>query len=380
MSWREALITWFGPGYFSGSTLNIWLRVLRENQFAIDPPYWPRALAITLGAFQNSLVGGWENLAYGRKVRDATVFPPLFVLGIFRSGTTLLHNLLAQDDRFAYPNVYQTCYPRTFLTTESMNAPLMGFFLPERRPLDGVALGMRETAEEEFALCGLTGRNFAMGWVFPRRPEQFRRYLTFREATAEEVAEWKSALIGFVRKLSFKYKRPLILKSPANTGRIRMLLELFPDARFVHIHRNPYDVFQSTRQTYNRASPWITLQCPVYDGLDDVILGQNREVFDVFFDERSLIPHGRFHELSFAGLESDPIGQVRGIYEGLGLPEFGYVEPRVRKYVESLSGYKKNTFPELSARERGRIAREWRRCFDEWGYPLGCETLESNGT
>jgi omega-hydroxy-beta-dihydromenaquinone-9 sulfotransferase len=370
MYWREAFVTSIGPGYFGGSTASTLLRVLRDNQFAVDLPYWPRALVITLGSFQNSLLAGWEKLVYGRRVREATIYPPLFILGIFRSGTTLLHNLLVQDDRFAYLNVYQACYPNTFLTTESTNARIMGFFLPDRRAQDGITLGMRETQEEEFALCGLTGRNFGMGLVFPRRAEQFRRYLTFREATREDVAEWKSALVGLVRKLSFKYKRPLILKSPANTARIRMLLELFPDARFVHIHRNPYDVFQSTRHTFDKVVPWVTLQRPVFDGLDDRILRQYREAYEVFFEERSLIPRGRFHEVSFAALEADPIGQVRGIYEGLGLPDFGYVEPAIGRYVESLSGYTKNTFPELSAQERGSIAREWRRCFDEWGYAI----------
>ncbi len=371
MSWRETFVTSLGPGYFSGSTPSIWLRVLRENQFDVDWPYWPRALVITLGSFQNALLSGWENLVYARRVQHAKIYPPLFILGIFRSGTTLLHNLLVQDDRFAYPNVYQCCYPKTFLTTESTNARPMGFFLPDRRPQDGIALGMRETQEEEFALCSLTGRNFVMGWVFPRRAEQFNRYLTFREATLEEVAEWKSALTGFVRKLSLKYERPLVLKSPGNTARIRLLLELFPDARFVHIHRNPYDVFQSIRHTYDKVAPWINLQRPKFDGLDERILRQNREASEVFFEERSLIPEERFHELSFAALEADPVGQVRGIYERLGLPDFGYVEPRLRRYVESLSGYRKNTFPELSAEERHRIARAWQRCFDEWGYPLG---------
>jgi omega-hydroxy-beta-dihydromenaquinone-9 sulfotransferase len=161
------------------------------------------------------------------------------------------------------------------------------------------------------------------------------------------------------------------LKSPANTARIRLLLELFPDARFVHIHRNPYDVFQSIRHTYDKVTPWINLQRPEFDGLDERILRQNREAYDAFFEERFLIPKERFHELSFAALEADPVGQVRAIYDGLGLPDFGYVEPRLRRYVESLAGYRKNTFPELSAQERHRIAREWRRCFDEWGYPLG---------
>ena len=107
-------------------------------------------MVITLITFQNALLAGWEDLAFGRKVQDATIHPPLFILGIFRSGTTFLHNLFAQDDRFAYPNVYQAAYPHAFLTTEATSAGLLQFFLPNRRPQDGIALGIRETAEEEF--------------------------------------------------------------------------------------------------------------------------------------------------------------------------------------------------------------------------------------
>src|SRR6516165_5279401 len=164
MSWRDAFLTWFGPEYFGGTTPKIWLRVLRENEFEVDLSCWPRAMVITLGSFQNSLLAGWENLAFGRRVRAATIHPPLFILGIWRSGTTLLHNLLAQDDRFAFPNVYQTAYPKTFLSTEAINSRILGFFAPQRRPQDGITLGVRETSEEDFAICSLTGRNSGMAW------------------------------------------------------------------------------------------------------------------------------------------------------------------------------------------------------------------------
>jgi len=151
MPWRAKFVTTLGPSYFGGTTPSIWLRVLRENQFEVDWPYWPRALVITVGSFLNALLSGWENLVYARRVQHATIYPPLFILGIFRSGTTLLHNLLAQDDRFAYATVFETCYPKTFLTTGSTNARVMGFFLPDRRPHGGIAVGMRETQAEEFA-------------------------------------------------------------------------------------------------------------------------------------------------------------------------------------------------------------------------------------
>jgi hypothetical protein len=58
----------------------------------------------------------------------------------------------------------------------------MGFFIPDRCPQDGIALGMRETQVEEFALCRLAGRSLVMGAVVPSRTEQINRYLTFRKA------------------------------------------------------------------------------------------------------------------------------------------------------------------------------------------------------
>jgi hypothetical protein len=60
---------------------------------------------------------------------------------------------------------------------------------------------------------------------------------------------------------------------------------------------------------------------------------------------------------------------MRTDYERLDLPAFEHVEPVLRKYVASLAGYKKNTFPQPSADLKRRIAQEWRRCFEQWGYP-----------
>jgi hypothetical protein len=369
MSWREAYLERFGPGLFAGVTLGRWLRILRENRFAVDRPYWGRAAAITVGSIPNTLVAAWENCIYGRKVRNASVAPPLFILGVWRSGTTHLHNLLAQDDRFAYPTTYQTSFPHTFLTTDRVSARLLGFSLPQTRPMDNVKFGFAEPQEDEFALCSITGRALPVAWAFPRRADHHGRYLTLRGASASEVAEWKSALLWLARKLSFKYGRPLVLKSPGHTCRIRLLLELFPQARFVHIHRNPYDVFRSTQHWLRTGTPVWALQRADHGELVERAIQQYREVYDVFFEERGQIPKGHFHEVAFEALEADPIGQVRGIYEALNLPEFGHVEPALRHYLATIAEYRKNTLPELPAELRSRLGGEWRRCFEEWGYP-----------
>jgi hypothetical protein len=75
------------------------------------------------------------------------------------------------------------------------------------------------------------------------------------------------------------------------------------------------------------------------------------------------------HELRFEDLAADPVGQIRALYQALNLPDFAYVEPALRAYLDSLGSYQKNTFPELPSDLRARLAREWRRCFEEWDYP-----------
>ena len=368
MAWRETFMLTVGPGILGGTTLGRWLRFLRDNRYAVDPPYWGRALSITSAAITNSLHARREERLYGQQIREAKVYPPLFILGIWRSGTTHLHNLLAQDDRLAFASNYQTCYPLTFLTTEASQARLVDFFLPATRPQDNIPMKMGTPQEDEFAICVLNGLSFCMNWTFPRTGDRYRRYLSFRDASESEIAEWKEGLRWFIRKLSFKLGKPLVLKSPGHTARIKLLLELYPDAKFVHIHRNPYDVHRSTRHLVRAVLPWVTLQRPDLADLEAKAIPKYKETYDAFFEERPLIPPGHFHELAFEDLEADPMGQIRTLYERLSLPDFGHVEPRLREYLGSVSDYKKNEHPGLPIDLKERLAREWQRCFKEWGY------------
>src|SRR5947199_127509 len=187
MSWRETIVAKIGPGALCGITLGDWLRLLAENRFAVDPPYWLRAGAITWGAVQNSVFRRWEQWRYEEAIRATETLPPIFILGIWRSGTTHLHNLLARDSRLATPSYYEALYPHTFLTTAWFNAPLLDRIIPRRRPMDNVAIGMGEPHEDEFALNCLTQMSFFISWAFPRRAAYYDRFLTLRDCSHEEI-------------------------------------------------------------------------------------------------------------------------------------------------------------------------------------------------
>lgn len=355
-------------GVLGGVAAGDWLQALSENDFAVDPAYLPRALLLTLSSLATSVQRRAEIRTYGPAVAATAIRPPLFILGHWRTGTTHLHNLLAVDPQFAFPNSYQVVFAHTFLSTEAMAAPAIASLVMERRPQDNVRAGLDLPQEDEFALNALTLCSPYMAWIFPRRERHYDRYLTFRGVPEADVRRWKEAFVFFLKKLTWKYGRPLVLKSPTHTARIRLLLELFPDARFLNIHRNPYHVFQSTRHMYLTAAPVSAMRRRGLRGLDDFILRRYQVLHEAFFAERGLIPAGRFHEIAYEDLEKDPVGQARGAYERLGLPGFDAVRPALQRYVDGKAGYRKNRLPELPGPLRRRIARDWQRSFEEWGY------------
>ena len=360
-----------GHNYMTGVTFGIWLRLLRQNGFRLSPAYWHRVVVITLASLANSAIALWEHLRHGRATEAVQITEaPLFILGHWRSGTTLLHDLLAQDSaQFNFANTYQVVNPLTYLTTEGTITRLLPGLVPAKRPMDNMALSFTSPQEDEFAPLLMTGLSVYLGVSFPQTGAVYENYLSFRGVPRREVEAWKAAFLRFCRKLSLTDRRALLLKSPPHTARIRTILEMFPDARFVHIHRDPYTVFQSQRHFFDTAGWFTYLQTPDLDAIDEGILQRHETMYDAFFEDLALIPPGQFIELRFADLEADPVTQIAEVYAKLGLTGFDAFRPRLERYVVSLTGYKKNRFPPLDATTRQQVATRWRRSFATWSYP-----------
>lgn len=351
-----------------GIVLRDWWRLLQENRFAIDRVYWRRGWAVTMLSLSNARGKRKEDNQFGAAVAQARVQAPIFILGHWRSGTTLLHELLAMDEQFAYPNLFEVSNPHTFLTREEIVARYLEDEAARSRPMDNMLITFRSPGEDEAALSVASLRSPVIAWAFPRREEHYDRYYTFAGVPPHEIAEWQAALIWFLRKLTWKYNRPLVLKSPTHTGRIRLLLELFPDARFIHIHRDPYTVFRSTQQLYKKAIPLSYLQRPDPERIDDGIIRRYQTVYAAFFAERGLIPPAQYCEVRFEDLERDIVGQVGKIYAQMGLDGFDLLRPKLQSYVDSKASYQKNRHEPLAQPLREKIAHVWRASFDAWGY------------
>ncbi|MFO0907599.1 MAG: sulfotransferase [Isosphaeraceae bacterium] len=353
-----------------GMTFPTWLRLLIRSRFRVDPRYVPRALVLTLTSVVTMIAGLLDLVLFGWWVRRARVAAPVFILGHYRSGTTHLHNLLALDRRHRFPTLLQVLIPDGFLCTEAILTLPSRLIMNRHRPQDDMRIDPNVPSEDDLALAVATLRSPYLGWVFPRDQEQFARYMTLRDLPRAEQEAWKRDLLGYLKKVSWRTGgRPLILKSPPHTARIRLLLELFPDARFVHIHRDPYTVFQSTRRLHEKLVPYFNLQRTDHSDLDDRVLHDYRLMYDAYLDEKGLIPDHQLCEVGFDELERDPIGTIARIYATLRIDGFDTLEPALQRYLSSIQDYRKNRHPELSDAIRARINREWHRCFEAWGYP-----------
>lgn len=358
--------------YLSGITTGDWFRLLKENRFHIAPAYWHRAAVISVLSVFNSLHRRRETRLYHEKIVATEITrPPVFILGHWRSGTTHLHNLLAQDNlNFAFPNTYQVVNPHTFLSTEEANTRRFAWMIPAKRPMDNMALSFQSPQEDEFAPLLISLLSSYLGVSFPRREEHYNRYLTFHQATPEEISNWKNALLWFLKKLTLKYDRPLLLKSPPHTARVRILLKLFPDAKFIHIHRHPAEVFQSFRHYYDTAMWHTYLQIPDRSKIDDEIIARYQTLYVAYLADLPLIPPHNLHEVSFEQLESDPVATLSGIYRQLSFPGFGQALPKFESYLATLRSYEKNNLTPLTPAEKQRLIEAWQPIYQRWNYSI----------
>jgi hypothetical protein len=190
----------------------------------------------------------------------------------------------------------------------------------------------------------------------------------FDDLPEQTLAEWKEIYLTVLRTatLSAGGKR-LVLKNPVNSGRIRKLLELFPDAKFIHVYRNPYRVFLSMMWVYKIVLPRSQVQKIGPDQVEAYVLRFYNLLMQRFLADKALIPAGNLVEVRFEDLEAAPLDQLRRVYESLNLPGFAEAEPAFRAYLASIAGYQKNQY-ELTDEVIAKVNRHWQFAFDAWGY------------
>jgi hypothetical protein len=369
----------------TGTNIINWLRLLRENRFKISWRYVPRALFISLITLSTAPFALYERIRYGRKIKQTKISkPPVFIIGHWRSGTTHLQSLMIQDQQFAYVSNLHAFLPSIFISCEKLFKPILKRFMPSKRRMDNMRLGPYEPQEEEYAMANISSYSLYHGMAFPQNLNYYSRYCSIDRLPKRTITKWKRIFRRFLQKVTFSSQgKQLILKNPSNTFRVKLLLEMFPDAKFIHIYRNPYEVFLSTLNMYRTMFPYFFLQEPYTDdeGIE-FILGLYEEMFEKFFQEKNLIPKGNLVEVRYEDFIQDPVKGLKEIYQTISLDGFEETLSSFNSYLNSNKTYKRNKFT-LDETLRLKIKERWNLTLEKWGYNrIGRVTkrLEHRGT
>jgi omega-hydroxy-beta-dihydromenaquinone-9 sulfotransferase len=365
---RSSIKKEWAPRIWQGCDFLAWLRLLAQNRFAVSWRYVYIAVIVTLVSIFHTVLRCLQQVIYGRRI-SRVVLPhaPLFIIGHWRTGTTLLHELLILDERHTYPNTCECFEPNHFLLTEGMFRRWLRFLVPSRRPMDNMPAGWEHPQEDEFALCMIGQPSPYLTIAFPNHPPQFSEYFALEGISDRALGKWKRAFHRFLQRLTLKDPRRLVLKSPPHTCRIKVLLDLYPEAQFIHIVRDPHVVFPSTVKMWKALYLSHGLQKPTFRGLEEYVFQNFTMLYEKLEEGKKLIRGGQFHELRYEDLIRDPVGQMRLLYDELALGEFDRALPRLRQFLKDNANYETNHY-ELSAPLGAEIDRRWGTVIERYGY------------
>ena len=348
------------------------VKLLWKNR--ISPKYLGRMIVILLINIIGIPSRIYERLFYNRKLAKRDIKEaPIFILGHWRSGTTLLHNLMCQDPQMGYVTTYQSVFPDQLLTWFSrfIFRNFTKLFIPLKRLGDNVKLGINYPQEEDFA----TGSNLELCYYyfffFPAKTkEYFNSYILFNGISIRLKKSWQKNYRIVVQKALKNTKGSRFLsKNPPNIGRTQQLLEIFPDAKFIHIYRNPVEVYLSTKHFMQKMIPVLQFHSISDEELEENIFFVYREIMKHYFKERHHIPKENLYEIAFEDLEMDPVNELEKIYTHLNIPGFKKAIPNFESFSRSSKGYKKNVHKN-SKKNLDRIINEWGFAMKELNYKV----------
>jgi hypothetical protein len=221
--------------------------------------------------------------------------------------------------------------------------------------------------EDEFALVSMGAPTPMLRLAFPNDKPLCMEFLDMKGVSDRDLQRWQHAMLKFVRMQSYLKDRPLVMKSPPHTGRIRYLSELFPGARFIHIVRDPYSLFPSTQRLWHALERVQALQFPRFEHLDELVFESFEKMYSGFDEQRESVDPSCLCDVRYEDLVRNPIDELRKIYEWLDLGDFGAVQGKVEDYLTERKSYQP-TRHELDPESKEAIARRWGTYLERYGY------------
>jgi hypothetical protein len=334
----------FNGHMLSGSSPILLWRLLQDNHFAISPRFIPRFLIALLLTILNWPIALLEKLLFRKRIKQTKVQSPVFILGYPRSGTTYLYYLLSRDPRFSFLKTYEAMAPHVIFLFGKIMQAIARLALPKSRPMDNLQMGADLPKEAEFAMANLGLASLAHGYYFPTNFQSyFERYVLFEKEKHKKI--WQSNFDFLCKKLTLLNKgKRLLLKSPFDTARIDAILELYPNAKFVYLHRDPVAVYASNEKLFASILPAISLQEIEVEQIHPIIVRSYKQTIGAYQDQKASIPAGNLLEISYEDFVQHQEKTLQNIYEALDLGDFEKALPHLKKEMRQYENYQKNRY------------------------------------
>ncbi|MDG2450289.1 MAG: sulfotransferase [Saprospiraceae bacterium] len=353
--------------YFTANPF-VWLSLILKNRGI----YWkkiPKAIVITIVSLITSpiqLAQYFYYLANRSKTRE--IEDPIFIIGHWRSGTTFLHYLMCKNPKFGYLTYFQGFLPTIALVGGVVVKKTLSFLIPKKRPQDNIEISSDLPHEEENSISNFSMYSASHSFFFPKDESFYNKFALLKGLTKREYKRWKGSYKRMIDEIAIAIDfKPLVVKNPHNTGRIKGLLDLYPNAKFIHIYRNPYDVIPSTYLMYDMVIRTQYLNDYSKEDTMNKIFYYYKTSMQQYFDQKSLIPKENLFEIKFEDFQYDAVKNIKDLYSQLNLDYTPDVDQKVKEYAESKKGYKKNVH-KLEGKLKKRIEKECHFAFETLGY------------
>jgi len=328
----------------AGSTIKNYFKILQTGY--ISPKFYFKIFLTTIIVLIATPFHLWERIVFSKKVKEFEFKkPPLFILGHWRSGTTLLHNMLTKDPSAAFMTTYQSVFPNN-LASKWLFRTFMRINMPDKRPSDGVELNINFPQEDEFAFSNVQWNAYYNFFYFPKNYKAYyEKSVHHKNLSEKEIKLWYKTYDELIKKAVIETKgERVIFKNPVNTARIDKLLKLYPDAKFLYIYRNPITVFFSTQRFFQQLNPTLWLHQVDNQFIDKMIFDIYNRLMNDYLELKSLIPEGNLMEIRFEEFEQNPVKEMEHIYTNLLNEDFEEVKQYFSKYFNTQKSHKKNKY------------------------------------
>lgn len=293
------------------------------------------------GGCTSGLLRRWKsfwfehNLSLQRKTESVGSWDisPIFILGLWRSGTTFLHELLTTAHGIVSPN-----------TWECMNPSICGLIMPpgdavQERPMDRLRVSSTSPQEDEFALLALGVPSVYRGFLDPRRLDELKQYLMLGYWGVDSPPGWQQVWRSFLDQVVAKRQGRLLLKSPNHLFRIHAISALFRDAKYIWLTRDSTDVFRSNRKMWTAMFQRYALWQWDTAELDSFLTLAVDQTAVALSYATANIPRDRLAVIDFQQLTQSPIKALEALNSRLRLGNWDDLDPLITAAFSQIGTY-----------------------------------------